>query len=289
MRILLSVVSHLILIPLFILAHRLLPDPNWPFHLDRILLLLMAVIGVELVIHRIQKIILTMVVLVFGLLTLGSITRTYGFHKLFEDYKNLIYSVSNTPNPQKLIISTLSPFPNKIEVKRAVDFDREIVRNFALTATATHFTVESKNNPQLRAVIQSLAIFKEVNGNWNYVSDPASREYIARASESVHHFSGDCDDYSILMAACILAIRGVPRLIYTNNHMYPELLIGNREQMKKINDLIKSNLFPKETEGASLFFHIDEQDRVWLNLDYTRHYPGGPFLDEKVLAVLSFE
>lgn len=105
----------------------------------------------------------------------------------------------------------------------------------------------------------------------------------------MHHFSGDCDDYSILMAACILAIRGVPRLIHTNDHMYPELLVGNRDQMKRINELIQRKLFSEENDGASLHFHIDEQDRVWLNLDYTKHYPGGPFMDEAVLGVLELE
>jgi transglutaminase-like putative cysteine protease len=130
-------------------------------------------------------------------------------------------------------------------------------------------------------------VFKEINNNWNYVSDPKGREYIASASESVKYLSGDCDDHSILMAACIRSIGGIPRLIHTDGHIYPEILIGNKVDLETINYLVKKVLFPDESKGKSLHYHIDERGNIWLNLDYTAKYPGGPFMNEEILSALT--
>ena len=53
------------------------------------------------------------------------------------------------------------------------------------------------------------------------------------------YLSGDCDDHSILMAACIRAIGGTPRLIHTKGHIYPEIYIGKKSDLEAINYLIK--------------------------------------------------
>ena len=80
-------------------------------------------------------------------------------------------------------------------------------------------------------MIQCFAVFKEINTRWNYVNDPKGQEYIAYASESLQHFSGDCDDHAILMTACIKAIGGTARIIHTGGHLYPEMLIGNKNDL----------------------------------------------------------
>ena len=74
-------------------------------------------------------------------------------------------------------------------------------------------------------------------------------------SESLQHFSGDCDDHAILMAACIRAIGGTPRLIHTGGHIYPEMLIGNKADLELAILLIKDNLFVKESEGKQIHYH----------------------------------
>ena len=132
-----------------------------------------------------------------------------------------------------------------------------------------------------------LTPLKEINNNWNYVSDPKGREYIADASESLLYFSGDCDDHSILMAACVKAIGGTPRLIHTGGHIYPEILIGDKADLETVNYLIKMVLFVKESKGKQIHYHIDERGQVWLNLDYTSNYPGGPFMSEEILGALT--
>ena len=136
-------------------------------------------------------------------------------------------------------------------------------------------------------MIQCFAVFKEINSRWNYVSDPKDGDYIATASESLQFLSGDCDDHSILMAACVRAIGGTPRLIHTKGHIYPEILIGSMNDLETVNFLIKNKLFPKESHGKQLHYHIDERNQIWLNLDYTAKYPGGPFMSEEILGALT--
>ena len=153
-------------------------------------------------------------------------------------------------------------------------------------ATTKKFN-DLKEYGDYRTIIQCFAVFKEINSRWNYVSDPKGKDYIATASESLRYLSGDCDDHSILMAACIKSIGGIPRLIHTDGHIYPEILIGSRKDFEAINYLIKKELFVKESKGQIIHYHIDERNQIWLNLDYTAHYPGGPFMHEAILGALT--
>ena len=88
------------------------------------------------------------------------------------------------------------------------------------------------------------------------------------------------------MVACIKAIGGQARIVNTTNHLYPEILIGNKEDLERIHYLIKNELFERESAGKKINYHVDDQQRVWLNLDYTSHSPGGPFMHPEVLGIL---
>ena len=89
------------------------------------------------------------------------------------------------------------------------------------------------------------------------------------------------------MAASVRAIGGTPRLIHTKEHMYPEMLIGTKADLENVIYLIKEVLFVKESKGKRIHYHIDERGQVWLNLDYTAKYPGGPFMSEEILGELT--
>lgn len=178
------------------------------------------------------------------------------------------------------------PFPNKSKIINAIEYQDPKVRNFAIMATSKHFK-GIKGYSDYRTTIQCFAVFKEINNRWNYVNDPKEGDYIATASESLEYFSGDCDDHSILMANAIRSIGGTPRLIHTKGHIYPEILIGSLIDLEKVNFLIKNVLFVKESKGKVIHYHIDERGQVWLNLDYTAQYPGGPFMYEEILGALT--
>lgn len=276
----------LIAIPVFIIAHQNLIDPEWYFHIDRIVLFILIVTGIQLALRLIRHFIIIGIALYLVALVFGSLSGNYGFNSIYEDYRFMIYSMSDSPNPQDLILARLLPFPNKSRIISAVEYDNPKVRNFALMATTNDFK-DVRGYMKYRTIIQSFAVFKEINNRWNYVSDPKGREYIADASESLLYFSGDCDDHSILMAACVKAIGGTPRLIHTGGHIYPEILIGDKADLETINYLIKKVLFVNESKGKQIHYHIDERGQVWLNLDYTGNYPGSPFMSEEILGALT--
>jgi len=216
----------------------------------------------------------------------GTVIGNYGFSEISEDYNSMIYTMSDNPYPQDIIVAKLLPFPNKTKIINAIEYQNPKVRNFAIMATTKHFK-GIRGYSDYRTIIQCFAVFKEINSRWNYVNDPKEGDYIATASESLDYFSGDCDDHSILMAATIRSIGGTPRLIHTKGHIYPEILIGSMIDLEKVNYLIKNVLFPKESYGKKLHYHIDERGQVWMNLDYTATYPGGPFMYEEILGALT--
>ena len=277
----------LIAIPLFLIAHQNLIELSWTFHIDRILLFILIVILIQLLLRLVKTVIILVSFIYLITLIYGTIFGNYGFLRVFEDYRYMIYSMSENPNPQDIIVAKLLPFPNKSKIINAVDFSNSKVRNFALSATTKHFK-EIKQTGETRRMIQCFAVFKEIRNHWNYVNDPKGREYIAYASESLQHFSGDCDDHAILMAACIKAIGGTPRIIHTGGHLYPEMLIGNKNDLETAIYLIKEELFTQESNNQQIFYHIDERGQIWLNLDYTAMYPGGKFMSEEILGELTF-
>ncbi|EJL62259.1 hypothetical protein [Flavobacterium sp. CF136] len=285
-RFIIMVLSLLITIPIFIILHQNLIDLKWPFNLDRIFIFLFVFAAVFFLLMLLRTIIIICIALYLLVLFYGSVIGNYGFNEISEDYNSMIYTMSDNPYPQDIIVAKLLPFPNKSKIINAIEYQDPKVRNFAIMATSKHFK-GIKGYSDYRTTIQCFAVFKEINNRWNYVNDPKEGDYIATASESLEYFSGDCDDHSILMAAAIRSIGGTPRLIHTKGHIYPEILIGSLIDLEKVNFLIKNVLFVKESKGKVIHYHIDERGQVWLNLDYTAQYPGGPFMYEEILGALT--
>jgi hypothetical protein len=270
----------LIAIPTFLIVHHNLIELNWQLNLDRIILFIVILVIIQLILRTLKTIIVICIFIYLATLIYGTLFGEYGFQRVFEDYRSMVFSMQEDPHPEDLIISKLLPFPNKSKIIDAVDFTNPKVRNFALYATTKHFK-DIK-------LIKCFAVFKEIKNRWNYVNDPKGREYIAAASESIQHFSGDCDDHAILMSACIKAIGGTPRIIHTGGHLYPEMLIGDKNDLETAIYLIKEVLFVEESKNKEIHYHIDERGKIWLNLDYTAKFPGGPFMKEEILGELTF-
>lgn len=286
--IIIFVLNILITIPIFIIAHQNLVVLDWANHFDRILLFIVILVVIQLLLRALRRVTLISVILYFILLLFGTLSGKYGFKSVFEDYRSMVYTMSEDPYPQDIIISKLLPFPNKSKILDAIEYQNPRIRNFAIMATSKHFR-DVKGYYEIHTIIQSFAVFKEINSRWNYVSDPKGRDYIAKATESLQYLSGDCDDHSVFMAACIKSIGGTTRLIHTKGHIYPELYIGTQKDLEQINYAVKKVLFPAESKNQTLNYHIDERGDVWLNLDYTAKYPGGPFMNEEILGALTLE
>jgi hypothetical protein len=285
-KIIIFVLSILFTFPIFLIAHQNLIDLEWTIQLDRILLFILIAGICFFILFKLRKVTLISVVLYLVFLIWGTLFGGYGFNSVYEDYRNMIYAMSENPHPQDLIIAKLLPFPNKYKMIAAIEYKNPSIRNFALMATNKHFK-DVKGYSEYKTLIQCFAVFKEINSRWNYVSDPKGSDYIAKATESLQYLSGDCDDHSIFMAACIKAIGGTPRLIHTKGHIYPEIYIGKQKDLETINYLVKKVLFEIETNDSNLHYHIDERGDIWLNLDYTAKFPGGPFMSEEILGALT--
>ncbi|MFV8344620.1 transglutaminase [Flavobacterium sp. ZB4P13] len=282
------ILNILIAIPLFIIVHQNLINPNWFLNIDRVVLFLLIIVIIQIILRFLRTIILFCIILYLLVLVYGSTIGNYGFNSVYEDYNSIMYTMSDNPYPQDIIIAKLLPFPNKSKIINAIEYQNPKIRNFAIMATSKHFK-DVKGYSDYRTIIQCFAVFKEINSRWNYVSDPKARDYIATATESLLYFSGDCDDHSIVMAASIKSIGGTPRLIHTTGHIYPEILIGSLTDLEKVNFLIKNVLFVNESNENKLHYHVDERGQIWMNLDYTAKYPGGPFLSEEILGALTLD
>jgi hypothetical protein len=278
----------LITIPLFIIAHKNIMEVNWPYELDHILLFIGILAINQFVLHLMRTVLIISIGLYLIALIIGNLTDNYGFKSIYNDYKYMLYALDDSPHPQDFLLDKFYPFPEKSSILDAIEYNKPAVRDFSLRAIDLHFK-EIPGYAKHRSLIQCFAIFKEINSRWTYVSDPKNEEYIARASESTVYLAGDCDDHSVLMAACIKAIGGKPRLIHTDGHIYPEICIGTLADLETINFLIKKELFVKEAQQKSIHYHRDEYGQVWLNMDYTAMYPGGPFLFENILGTLNLD
>jgi len=287
-RIIIMLLSLLITIPIFIILHQNLIDLEWAFNLDRVFIFIFVFAAISFLLMYLRTIIILCIAVYILVLIYGSVIGNYGFSEISEDYNSMIYTMSDNPFPQDIIVAKLLPFPNKSKIINAIEYQNPKVRNFAIMATTKHFK-GIKGYSDYRTIIQCFAVFKEINSRWNYVNDPKEGDYIATASESLEYFSGDCDDHSILMAAAIRSIGGTPRLIHTKGHIYPEILIGTTIDLEKVNYLIKNVLFLKESYKKKIHYHIDERGQIWMNLDYTAKYPGGPFMYEEILGALTLK
>lgn len=156
-------------------------------------------------------------------------------------------------------------------LEEVCDFNLPYTRNFAVELAG--------RAPGRFNMKQICEIFDYCYNNWHYVNDPAGTEYVARASESIHNsLSGDCDDFAVLMASCIIAIGGEASIITASRgdgrgHAYAEVCISSFSE-NDVLSVVRAR-FPQYNISS---LHISSHDgKTWLNLDWQAGYPGGPY------------
>jgi hypothetical protein len=154
---------------------------------------------------------------------------------------------------------------------KACDYDNPILRDTAVV-------VASKNSGTFN-LGQVCDIYDYcLQGDWKYVSDPAGREYVALASESLLNGKvGDCDDYAVMIAAMITAIGGEVLINYAyssdGGHAFCEVKLGTSDI-----DYIKTYLQARYYRTTFAGIRQDADGYYWLDLDWFDRYPGGePF------------
>jgi hypothetical protein len=172
--------------------------------------------------------------------------------------------------------------PLYTKVQEAIDWWDPEVRGFALSA------ISPKHGGKYN-IAQVCDIWEKIYRDWVYVSDPAlgrEFEYIAASKTIQNGLRGDCDDFAVLVAATIVAIGGRARVTVMEksgegaNHAFPELYLGNSEEEAKT---VFEYLFTRYRIGE--INYSKDPEGIWLNLDWTANYPGGPYWGDKVICI----
>lgn len=160
--------------------------------------------------------------------------------------------------------------PRKRQVIKACDYTSSKVRNTSIQIAA--------NNPGPYNIGQLCDLFDFALKRWTYVNDPLMFEYIAKASETIdQNYTGDCDDFAVLLGSTVLAIGGDVRLNHawndTAGHAFVEANLGRI-------DWPTTKYYLKQRYGLSdtdvIHFRVDEKTQnIWLNMDWFAKHPGG--------------
>ncbi|WP_070136810.1 hypothetical protein [Crocinitomix algicola] len=291
--ILLGIVSAIITMPIFILLYKYFPSIEiGSIRLDHIVLFLVLFFVFYFLLKKLRIIVYFLLIGGLVLVTITNFSGTYTLQNLYHDYAQLLYDLSDNSLQQKFDKQGTF-FRKEKQLRESIDFTNPIVRNYATSAAIKHFE-EDAHLSQNRKWVQFFSVFKEIYTNWKYVYDPIDGDYYAKASESIGQlkddgfFKGDCDDYSIMIAAAIKAIGGEVRLVRTEveqngrtvGHMYPEVKIGDDKDLEFVVYLIKNVFFVEEARGKSIFYYEDTKGLIWLNFDYNDRYPGGKYMSK---------
>lgn len=271
--------SAAMLFPFAVLLHRVFPVTGWTIP---VIVYIISILVLFYFLRKVKFTIWTLLGLGLVVLTITTAVNKYTYKDLYYGYRGFIYNVSNERKSLHDVF-TQKPFPRYRDFLKSSHFT-PVVRQYSLKTATKNFTKYQKGDGW--QYVQYFSIFKDINSKWQYVSDPVHRDYIAPAAESLETFCGDCDDYSVLIAACITSIGGTVRLVRTESHVYPELKIENKEDFPMVKNLIRKKLFRKEVAKKGISYHTDGYGDIWINLDYTAKYPGGKFLYNDVVSVL---
>lgn len=296
-----GIITVVLSFPLFLLLYRYMPSLVIPvgeggFRIDHILLFLVLFFILFFVIKRFQVIFIGFSIFALLGVTILNFSGIYTLENLYTDYNKILYDLGDDSLEKRFFMRNES-FSKEEELRAAINFNDPSVVQFARNMATTNFE-EYKGLISDTRVLQYFSIFKEIKSRWIYVYDPRGEDFYSTASENIkslehnNRFKGDCDDYSIMIAACIRAIGGEVRLVRTRvtqrngtsiGHMYPEVKVGDKKELENIAHVIKTVLFPNEAGNSPIRYFQDSKGNVWLNFDYNDDFPGGRYQsDERI-------
>lgn len=292
-------VAAVLTMPLFIFLYKFMPKIQFYagdtlIKLDYIILFLTLFFLIYFLLKKFTKFIIGAVISGLIVFTITNFSGIYTLSDLKHDYYSFLFRLSGD-SFEVDFINTGSQFKKEKQLRAAIDYDNPQLRNFAASAAVKYFDDQIHLSQNNRKWVQFFSVFKEVYGRWKYVFDPANEDYYSKASETLDQlqyddfFKGDCDDYSIMMAACIKAVGGEVRLVRTTvtasdgteiGHMYPEVKFGTTEKLETLVYLIKNIYFIEESAEKAIHYFQDSKGFIWLNFDYNDNYPGGKYQSE---------
>lgn len=182
-------------------------------------------------------------------------------------------------------------------LKVAIEVSNPVTRKYALKLATIFPDSEESDGIKLSQIFN---IYDYLKKNWKYVNDPRSREYLARASETIEvELKGDCDDFAVLMASLVENIGYETRItsaVSTKDaHMFTEVYVGksSRRRMQEVSSALAVHYIKRANEENRLDeeinrmkqelkaveFRMDQNGGLWLNLDWWSSYAGGNYYE----------
>lgn len=287
----LNSIGLLTILPLAPLINRFIPPVIIGYwNVDLLLSIIISFFLIRGLLWLFRPLIIPAFILLSGFVLYSQFTDGYNLQNMILDYKNFVSKSWDVRDVKEKDLYLVKPdlFDSGVEkavkgLKAKMNPKDSIVRNFSIANSIKNF---DDYHSKYGTTVRYLSLFKYINNNFKYVGDPYRDEYYASPMETIQNgLGGDCDDHTILMISCLRAIGAKCRMVLTENHVYPELFCGDKKQFTQIQEAI-THLF--SNENFTGLFYREENGNFWINLDYTAHHPGGPYVDNKAYAVVEF-
>lgn len=287
----LNTIGLLTILPLAPLINRFIPPVIIGYwNVDLLLSIILAFLLIRGLLWLFRPLVIPAFILLTGFVLYSQFTDGYNLQNMILDYKNLVTKSWDVRDVKEKDLYLVKPdlFDSGVEkavkgLKAKINPKDSVVRNFSIKHSIEFF---DDYHPKYGQVVRFLSLFKHINNNFKYVGDPYRDEYYAAPRETIENgLGGDCDDHTILMISCLKSVGAKCRMVLTENHVYPELFCGDKKQFMQIQEAI-THLFA--TENFTGLFYREEDGNYWINLDYTAHHPGGPYVDNKAYSVVEF-
>lgn len=287
-RFLSAVIGLITIIPLAPMINRYIPPViigSW--NIDLMLAVMLAGISIYLILRIFQFLVIPILLVLLIVLIYNQFATGYGLEMVINDYKSIVKNNWGKKEEKQIdFIITPSFFDAPLNktvksLQQKLNPNDSVVRNFAVKHSLVNYK-EYYN--KYGNIVRIFSLFRHINHNFQYVPDSQRDEYFASPQETIlNGLGGDCDDHSILMVSAIEAIGGRARMVLTEGHLYPELYCGNKTEFEKTQQAI-IHLFANQPI-ENIYYH-EQNGEYWLNLDYTARHPGGPYVSEKVFAII---
>jgi transglutaminase-like putative cysteine protease len=287
--VLLEVAGILTIIPLAPVLNRYIPPMmigEW--NLDLLISIVVAFVLIRLLLKLFKPLIIPVLILLLGIFVFNFFSKGYSFIDVVQDYRSVVMNNWGTKDSKQQDFLNINPdffmsyYDKTVRgIRSKVDYKDPVVRNFAVKHSLENFD-EYFN--KYGTAVRHLSLFKYINRNFKYVSDSRRDEYFAAPRETINNgLGGDCDDHSILMVSSLQAIGARCRIVLIEGHAYPELYCGSKKEFEVFQQAIIHCFHELKIKE---FHYHEHEGEYWLNLDYTAHRPGGPYMNDKVYALI---
>ena len=247
--------------------------------------LLMGLFLLFLVFPKIMRVLLLATTVILG--TLPLLSKQHQYASFLENYFGQVKSIPlHLDNEIQGHIFYADEISDKLKDLVVENIDHKNIRSY-LSENSSYYNREDSETFGVPECMAAIELFRKVNAQWKYKSDPSKGDLFRSPHRTIRSFSGDCDDYTLLIATLFISHGYEMRIIMTRGHVYPEMAVPDELTFKNLMEpLIRGGINYLAEGSTQLCYHKDNEGTIWLNLDYTAPYPGGPFMHEQVLKVI---